>query len=462
MLSRQLCGGSVRVTCRSSSAEGFRAVALRTSALLEVSPASQVKKRMSGFVVWMTGLSGAGKSTLASLLTQELSSRGVHVECLDGDEVRKNLSHGLGFSREDRDRNVRRIGYVARMVARSGSCAITAAISPYRALRDEIRSRTENFLEVYCECPLDVLTERDPKGLYKRALAGEIKNFTGVDDPYEAPEDPEVLLRTDKTSPEQCVQQIIAVLEEKGLLAAPTMAPAMLPPPFGGEVFDAREATLGELAAGNMDVAVSAELSQNIMAVASGYFSPVSGFMSEREVVKVTKGGALEGGTPWWDRPFVLPLPASAEEPAEGAVLRITSQGTPVALARVDRVWELGGERYVAGPIEAIPHAGRVSPGARVIRRLARERGVRHMACVFPQSGPSPEVMRSLSVAQALTDGLVIAASAKHFAAWRDFAGGQFETISVIQVPDDFPADEPRARHVVERSVGASASLLLK
>src|SRR5690606_39110021 len=171
-----------------------------------------------GFVVWMTGLSGAGKSTLASLLTQELSLRGVHVECLDGDEVRKNLSHGLGFVREDRDRNVRRIGYVARMVARSGSCAITAAISPYRALRDEIRSKTENFVEVYCECPIDVLTERDPKGLYKRALAGEIKNFTGVDDPYEAPENPEVLVRTDLASPEQCIQEIITALEKMGLL----------------------------------------------------------------------------------------------------------------------------------------------------------------------------------------------------------------------------------------------------
>ena len=139
-----------------------------------------------GFVVWFTGLSGAGKSTLATLLAAELQARGAHVEVLDGDEVRTHLTKGLGFSREDRDTNVRRIGYVARLLARAGAVAITAAISPYRATRDEQRAAAGRFLEVYCRCPIDALAARDPKGLYKKALAGEITGFTGIDDPYEA------------------------------------------------------------------------------------------------------------------------------------------------------------------------------------------------------------------------------------------------------------------------------------
>src|SRR4051812_22800344 len=146
---------------------------------------------MSGFVVWFTGLSGAGKSTLAAMLSAELRRRGVHVEVLDGDEVRTHLSKGLGFSREDRDTNVRRIGYVAKLIARSGACAMTAAISPYRAIRAEQRAHNQHFVEVYCRCSIPALAERDPKGLYRKALAGEIKNFTGVDDPYEEPESPE-------------------------------------------------------------------------------------------------------------------------------------------------------------------------------------------------------------------------------------------------------------------------------
>src|SRR5215208_3361 len=134
-----------------------------------------------GFIVWFTGLSGSGKSTLAAMLSAELRSRGVHVETLDGDEVRTHLSKGLGFSKEDRDTNIRRIGFVAKLIARSGSCAITAAISPYGEIRDEQRRAAGGrFCEVFCSCPIDALAARDAKGLYKKALAGEIKNFTGV------------------------------------------------------------------------------------------------------------------------------------------------------------------------------------------------------------------------------------------------------------------------------------------
>ena len=134
---------------------------------------------MSGFVVWFTGLSGAGKSTLAAMLSAELRARSVHVEVLDGDEVRTNLSKGLGFSKEDRDTNIRRIGYVAKLIARSGACAMTAAISPYKAIRDEQRAQIPHFVEVFCSCEIPVLAERDAKGLYKKALAGEIKVAEG-------------------------------------------------------------------------------------------------------------------------------------------------------------------------------------------------------------------------------------------------------------------------------------------
>jgi sulfate adenylyltransferase/3'-phosphoadenosine 5'-phosphosulfate synthase len=171
-----------------------------------------------GFVVWFTGLSGSGKSTLASMLKREVSRRGVAVESLDGDIVRRNLSKELGFSREDRDTNVWRIGFVAKLLARSGACAIAAAISPYRAARDEQRATIGRFCEVYCECPLDVLKRRDPKGLYARALAGEIKAFTGIDDPYEPPLSPEVVVHTDRESPDESIARIVSKLEALGYL----------------------------------------------------------------------------------------------------------------------------------------------------------------------------------------------------------------------------------------------------
>ena len=166
-----------------------------------------------GFVVWLTGLSGAGKSTIANALKEELARRGRHVELLDGDEVRTHLSKGLGFSKEDRDTNIRRIGYVARLVARSGGVAITAAISPYREVRDEVRAETPGFVEVFVRCPLDTLVERDVKGLYKKALAGEIKNFTGVSDPYEEPLKPELILNSDTEKVEESLARLLVALE---------------------------------------------------------------------------------------------------------------------------------------------------------------------------------------------------------------------------------------------------------
>ena len=176
-----------------------------------------------GFTLWLTGLSGAGKTTLANRITNELSERGVKVEVLDGDEVRTNLSKGLGFSKEDRDINIRRIGYVCRLLARNGVGAVSAAISPYRLVRDEVRRTIEQdgvgFIEVFVHCPIEILIERDVKGLYKKALAGEIKGFTGISDEYESPLAPDVIVETDCETIEESTSKIIAELSRRGLIS---------------------------------------------------------------------------------------------------------------------------------------------------------------------------------------------------------------------------------------------------
>jgi adenylyl-sulfate kinase len=171
-----------------------------------------------GYTLWFTGLSGAGKTTLARLVESELRARGHKVEVLDGDIIRTNLSKGLGFSKEDRDTNIRRIGFVCHLLTRNDVVAIAAAISPYREVREEVRRQIGSFVEVYVKCPVEVLAERDVKGLYKKALAGEIKNFTGVDDPYEEPLSPEIVIETDVETPEHSAGRIIARLEELGLV----------------------------------------------------------------------------------------------------------------------------------------------------------------------------------------------------------------------------------------------------
>ena len=173
---------------------------------------------VNGVTVWLTGLSGAGKTTLAERLLPELESRGHRVETLDGDVVRTHLSKGLGFSREDRDENIRRIAWVAALGTRHGATMIVSAISPYEETRAEARERIGDFVEVYVKCSLERLIERDTKGLYKRALAGEIKNFTGVSDPYEEPRDPEIVVETDMESVETSITKILEGLESSGYL----------------------------------------------------------------------------------------------------------------------------------------------------------------------------------------------------------------------------------------------------
>lgn len=179
-----------------------------------------------GFTLWFTGLSGAGKSTISTRVEQELRARGLRVELLDGDVVRTNLSKGLGFSKDDRDENVRRIGFVCQLLSRNGVAAIAAFISPYREIRDEVRAKIGRFVEVYVECPIETLIERDVKGLYRKALAGEITNFTGVSDPYEPPLNPEIVVRTADQSPEASVAAILARLEALGYLRSPAPAAA--------------------------------------------------------------------------------------------------------------------------------------------------------------------------------------------------------------------------------------------
>jgi adenylyl-sulfate kinase len=212
--------GALRVQiCRSAAALG-----------VEIHPAFCHSRSFSegrtmnlehGCTVWFTGLSGAGKSTVSSIVEAEMRKRDLRVEVLDGDVIRTHLSKGLGFSKADRDTNIRRIGWVCEVLARNGVVAIAAAISPYREIRDEVRGKVGRFVEVYMECPVPILAERDVKGLYKKALAGEIKNFTGVDDPYEPPLNPEVVCHTDgRETPEQSAAKIIDKLEKLGYIPA--------------------------------------------------------------------------------------------------------------------------------------------------------------------------------------------------------------------------------------------------
>jgi adenylylsulfate kinase len=173
---------------------------------------------LGGCCLWFTGLSGAGKSTIANIVVDKLQARGRKVELLDGDEIREHLSKGLGFSKEDRDTNVLRIGWVASVLARNGVVSVTAAISPYRSVRDEVRSSIENFVEIHVATSLEDCETRDVKGLYAKARSGEIPEFTGVSDPYEAPLSPELTIETAGHTPEESATEVISWLEGHGLL----------------------------------------------------------------------------------------------------------------------------------------------------------------------------------------------------------------------------------------------------
>jgi ATP sulfurylase/adenylyl-sulfate kinase len=278
-----------------------------------------------GFTIWLTGLSGAGKSTLARELEQALRDRQRHVEVLDGDEVRENLSKGLGFSKEDRDTNIRRIAYVAKLVSRSGGIAITAAISPYRNIRDEARAQTGPFVEVFVRCPLDVLIQRDTKGLYARALRGEIAQFTGVSDPYEEPLGAEVVVDTDLESIEESTRKILKKLESLGYLAPSDGQIA----PHGGQLID-------RLASGPQAIALrdrlfmlprlslSARAVSDLDLIAVGAFSPLEGFLTRADYASVVERMRLANGLPWSIPITLSASPQEAERLEIGAEVALT------------------------------------------------------------------------------------------------------------------------------------------
>ncbi|MBV9328756.1 MAG: sulfate adenylyltransferase [Chloroflexi bacterium] len=278
-----------------------------------------------GFTIWLTGLSGAGKSTLAHALDQALRERQRHVEILDGDEVRENLSKGLGFSKEDRDTNIRRIAYVAKLISRSGGVAVTAAISPYRAIRDESRANIGRFVEVFVRCPLDVLVSRDTKGLYARALRGEIQQFTGVSDPYEEPLAADVVVDTDVETPEESTRKILNKLERLGYLAPSDGQIA----PHGGQLVNrlaspAEASALSERLFMLPRVTLTPRAMWDLDMLGVGAFSPLTGFLGEADYTSVVERMRLANGLPW-----SIPITLSATD-YEAARLE---PGAEVALA---------------------------------------------------------------------------------------------------------------------------------
>ena len=180
--------------------------------------ATKIIMKQKGFVLWMTGLSGAGKTTIALELIPQLEARGIKIERLDGDVVRESLTSDLGFSAEDRRKNIERVTFVAKLLSRNGIGCVCSFISPYQSVRDYVRENTTNFFEVYINAPLAVVEERDVKGLYKLARAGKIPNFTGISDPFEAPENPDLEIRTDQETVQESAARIVTFLEERGMI----------------------------------------------------------------------------------------------------------------------------------------------------------------------------------------------------------------------------------------------------
>jgi len=338
-----------------------------------------------GFVVWFTGLSGAGKSTIAGALQAELARRGRHSELLDGDEVRTHLSRGLGFSKEDRDTNIRRIGYVARLVARSGGIAITAAISPYRAVRDEVRAETPNFVEVFVRAPLDTLVERDVKGLYRRALAGEIANFTGVSDPYEEPLHPEVLCDTSRETVAESVAKVVARLERRGLLRR-QFAERLASDEESADL-RAQARSLPRLQVGPRELA-------DVFMLAAGALSPLDGYMGREDYESVIARGRLAGG-----EPFTIPIVLRAEQapPADRVGLFIGDR--PVGILDVAEAYEA--DRAVEA--NAVYGTGDgAHPGVRVLQESGRWAVSGHVislarpASGFPEHDLTPLQVRAV------------------------------------------------------------------
>jgi sulfate adenylyltransferase/3'-phosphoadenosine 5'-phosphosulfate synthase len=381
-----------------------------------------------GFVVWLTGLSGAGKSTIAELLGCELAVRGRRAEILDGDEVRTHLSKGLGFSKEDRDTNIRRIGYVARVLARNGGVAITAAISPYREVRDEVRAQTPNFVEVYVRCSLDELVRRDVKGLYRKALAGEIANFTGVSDPYEHPLRPEVTVDTEHETAVESVAAILRHLEARGLVRTR----------FHDGLLEGveRDAALEEARA-LPRLEVDARAAADVLMLGTGALTPLRGFLGERDYRAVVASGRLAGGAPLG---VPVTLRVSAEEAAglaRSEHVALVHEGTPIGVLRLEEAFAApaaaeargvygtedtahpgvaalhrAGSHALAGEVTAFrPPSGALGPYdllPRQVREIKAQRGWRTMVG-FQTRNPVHRAHEYLQkVALEIVDGLLL------------------------------------------------------
>ena len=283
-----------------------------------------------GFVIWLTGLSGAGKSTIAARLVQELDRLGRHVEVLDGDEVRTHLSKGLGFSKEDRDTNIRRIGYVAGLVARSGGVAITAAISPYREIRDEIREKTPNFVEVYVRCSIEELTRRDVKGLYAKALAGEIPHFTGISDPYEEPLHPEIVVDSGAETVEESTERILDRLEVLGHIGRGVREHLAT-----GEELERLREVARALPSFDLDPRQVSDAGM----LGVGALAPLQAFMGAADYAAVLASGRLQGGQPF-TIPVVLRVHDDDVERLRGASqVALRSAGKPIAVLEVAEIF---------------------------------------------------------------------------------------------------------------------------
>jgi ATP sulfurylase/adenylyl-sulfate kinase len=339
-----------------------------------------------GFVVWFTGLSGAGKSTVATALAAELERRGRHIELLDGDEVRTHLSKGLGFSKEDRDTNIRRIGYVARLVSRSGGVAITAAISPYREVREEIRAQTPGFVEVYMRCPIEALTQRDTKGLYRKALAGEIANFTGVSDPYEEPLHAEVVCDTSRESPAESLARVIEALERGGHLPSQSV-PERLPEGEELQALRAEARTLPRLDVGQRELS-------DLFMLASGGLAPLTGFIGAEDYESVVTTGRLANGTPY-TIPIVLRAAGAPE--AERVALFIGDE--PVGIVDISAAYRTDLDREA---LSVYATADEAHPGVRVLKEsgpwaiAGSVVALAHAASGFPQYDFTPAQVRAV------------------------------------------------------------------
>lgn len=298
-----------------------------------------------GFTIWFTGLSGAGKSTLAQRLETVLTEHGRKVEILDGDVVRTNLSKGLGFSKEDRDINILRIAFVAGLLSRNGVVAITAAISPYRDIRDQARQQIGDFVEVYVRCSINELARRDVKGLYAKALRGEIANFTGISDPYEEPLNPEVVVDSETETVEESLSKILVRLEELGYLKAapaPAVTESGLIAPHGGTLVNRfAPAPEGWQDAGFKAIQLNARTAADLELISNGAFSPLTGFMSQADYLGVVNNMHLANGLPW-SIPVVLPVSreeAASLEPGQTLVL-VLPDGTASGFLKLEEKYE--------------------------------------------------------------------------------------------------------------------------